>query len=208
MTINLCCPKCWKTYRLKTKKCPCGNNLDRKRQYRVRVKLTNGKWKSKNVPTYDQAVKVELKFKTAVLDAEVLGIVEVPPLDSVWEHYLGWAKINKRSWRDDEQRWSKHVAPVLAGRKMDAVKPKDVQDIMTGMARKRTPKGATFSPSTIKQVYSLIRRVYNWARARQEYLGPNPCDNISPPAFDNTVTNPLLHGSGRGAPSSPILPLI
>ena len=53
MAINLCCSVCYKTYKLNTLKCKCGNNLKRNQLFKVRIKLPDGKWKSKQVSHYE-----------------------------------------------------------------------------------------------------------------------------------------------------------
>lgn len=191
MAINLCCPKCYKTYKLETKICKCGNNLKRDSLFKVRIKLPNGKWKSKQVNSLELAKKVEAKFKTQSVEQDVFNIHKSPIIDEVWGQYLKWAKQNKRSWLDDEIRWTKHISPHLKGTKMDKVTPHDIQVVLDCMKEKRTPKGTPYAPATIRQVLVLIKRVFNWGIGQELYHGLNPCIPIAVPKFDNKVTNPL-----------------
>ncbi len=32
-----------------------------------------------------------------------------PVLDMVWDKYIKWAKLNKRSWKDDRSLWDNHI---------------------------------------------------------------------------------------------------
>jgi hypothetical protein len=83
MAINLCCPLCYKTYKLQTSRCTFGNTLRTNKLFRVRIKLPNGKWKSKQVNSLDLAKKVEAKFKTQAVEEDVFGIHRAPVIDSL-----------------------------------------------------------------------------------------------------------------------------
>lgn len=185
MGINLRCLKCQKTYKLTTSKCKCGNNLKGKaRSYMVRVKFPSGQWKSKTVDSISMARKVEAKFKTLSVEQGVFDIKpKAPMIQDIWSKYLTWAKLNKRSWKGDESRWTIHIESHLKG-PMDNIKAHRVQSILNQMM-------PHYQPATTKQVLVLIRRVFNWSNEQSLYEGPNPCDRIKIPKFDNRVTNPL-----------------
>ncbi|ACN14897.1 hypothetical protein HRM2_17930 [Desulforapulum autotrophicum HRM2] len=191
MAINLCCPVCYKTYKLQTLRCKCGNNLRTNKLFKVRIKLSNGKWKSKQVNTLELAKKVEAKFKTQSIEEDVFNIHRAPVIDGVWSKYLTWASLNKRSWIDDRIRWELHISAHLKGMKMDKITPSHVQDILNHMATKDTPKGGHYAPATIKQVLVLIKRVFNWSMQQGLYQGGNPCKSVEAPMFDNRINNPL-----------------
>jgi len=191
MAINLCCPVCYKTYKLQTLKCKCGNNLKRNQLFKVRIKLPDGKWKSKQVNSLELAKKVEAKFKTQSIEETVFNIHRTPVIDFVWGKYLQWARLNKRSWIDDRIRWELHIYPFIKGMKMDKITPSKIQEVLNDMATKETPKGGHYAPATIKQILVLIKRVFNWSIQQKLYQGLNPCNSISIPKFDNQITNPL-----------------
>jgi integrase len=171
--------------------CKCGNNLKSNKRFKVRIKLPNGKWKSKQVSSLELAKKVEAKFKTQSVEQEVFNIHKAPVIEEVWCQYLKWAKQNKRSWHDDEIRWTKHISPHLKGMKMDKMTPHDIQDVLDSMHEKLTPKGTPYAPATIRQVLVLVKRIFNWGIEQGLYHGLNPCASIAIPKFDNQVTNPL-----------------
>ena len=191
MAINLCCPKCYKAYKLNVKHCACGFNLKSKRRFKVRVKLQSGKWKSKIVSSFDLALKVEAKYKTQAIEEDVFEIHRSPYIDPIWEKYLEWAKMNKRSWKGDKTRWETHIHHHVTSMKMNKITPYDIQKILNHMYKKRSSKGKPYAPATIKQVLVLIKRVFNWSIKQGFYHGINPCASIEAPRFDNRVTNPL-----------------
>ena len=191
MAINLCCPTCYKTYKLQALICKCGNNLKRNKLFKVRIKRPDGKWKSKQVNSLELAKKVEAKFKTQAVEETVFNIHRAPVIDVVWVKYIRWARLNKRSWIDDRIRWRLHISPYLKGLKMDKINPSHVQEVLNDMATKRTPTGNQYAPATIKQVLVLIKRFFNWSVQQKLYHGLNPCESVSAPKFDNQITNPL-----------------
>ena len=192
MSINLRCLKCQKTSKLSSTHCKFGNNLkgDAKR-FIVKVRLPSGKWKTKTVESLSLAKKVEAKFKTEAVEESVFNIHKAPEIDFVWENYLKWAKLNKKSWQNDESLWTKHIAHHLNGMKMDTITPRHIQEILSDMATKKTPKGTLYKPASVKHVYVLVRHVFNWGIQQEYFHGLNPCASIKPPKFDNKVTNPL-----------------
>ncbi len=179
--------------RIGVSKCSkCGKNLKGKhRAYRVRVKLPSGKWKSKTVPTMTMANKIELKYKTQSIEENQEVQFDVPAISEVWPEYLKWAKQNKRSWPADEVRYQNHIKDHIQNLRMNQVMPHHVQKVMNSMHNKLTPKGKPYAPATVKQIVTLIKRLFNWSIKQGYYQGGNPCNTIEIPTFDNTVTNPL-----------------
>jgi integrase len=169
----------------------CGVSLSNAK-YKVRIKdKTTGKWKSKTVPTLTLARQFETKYKTEDIIREqaqsLVPLKESPTVSEVWSAYLDWAKLNKRSWRDDEVRWTKHIAPHMPLR-VAQVSPKEhVLPILSKMATKK------YAQSTIKQVFVLLKRVINWSIKNGIFpRGPNPIGNMeSPKVHDNRVENVL-----------------
>ena len=170
MAINLICPECHTNLSTRTKICKnCGYEFKNGKKYRVVVKDPSGKRISKVLNSIIMAKKYEGKLKTQILESSLLGIMKAPHIDEVWQKYLAWAKVQKKSWRDDEMRWNCHVESRLAGKKMDAITGFDVQRVINGMKAKRN-----YAPATIKHVVVLIKRVYNWAMDMDLYEGANP----------------------------------
>lgn len=93
MAISMRCLKCKKVFKIKDKvsKCTgCGTNLKppSAKAFIARVKLPDGRWKNKQVSSYDIAVKVEAKFKTQAVEEDVFNIKRAPLIDDIWAKYL------------------------------------------------------------------------------------------------------------------------
>jgi integrase len=180
MSINTVCVSCKRTFKLSTKTCTCGRIL---KVFKVRVKLPDGRWLTKQVDSLQLARKVESKFKTQKVEDDVFDIKRSPELQYAWDRYIAYAKTAKVSWRDDLSRWNHHVITQLnPATPMNKVTSSDINRVLDVMRD-------THAPATVKQVLTLIRRVFNWSIKQGLYLGTNPCSRVESPRFDNRVTN-------------------
>jgi integrase len=153
------------------------------------------------VDTLTKAKQVEGKYRADSVDEDVFDKRKSPGIDTIWKKYLKWAMVNKRSWRDDETRWNKHISELLGNRPMNKIMPKDVEAILERMRDKKWERDLSkkkskvapkpYSPATIKHVLVLVKRVFNWAIKNDLYYGANPANKVTTPMFDNQVTNPM-----------------
>ena len=193
MAINEVCSRCRSLHSLRAMACKkCGFMFGARRKYKVVVYGVNGKRTTKVLDDLHRARKYESKLKTQAIENELFGITEVPLIDDVWDKYLSWAMQNKKSWRDDEQRWARHIQPHLKGRKMNTISAYDVEKVTSQMRSKRE-----YAPATIKQVIVLVKRLYNWAAGMDIYRGENPASRIKLPKINNEVTECLTETRDR-----------
>ncbi len=190
MAILICCSKCKGYFSRDKTKCPdCGANLKSSRKFRIFVKAPNGKRITHVVEgNIGFARQVEAKAKTVIALNKHMGIQKAPLLGHVWKLYLEYAKENKKSWKSDEYRWNMHIEKRLSGKKMDSITPSDIEAVLSDLRKKKTPLGKDYSPATIKHVFAIIRRLFNWAKKRDLYSGENPTKKIELPKFDNRIT--------------------
>jgi integrase len=153
-------------------------------KYRVRVKLSTGKWLTKTCPSLQLAKKVELGFQSRKILGDTLGIHPAPYLSEVWKEYSKFAKVNKRSWSDDETRYRLHIEPKLGSLKMSNITPGMIQNILDDKLK-------SYAPATQKQVLQMINRLFNYGIKQRLYRGENPCRSVSIPTFDNRQTECL-----------------
>lgn len=193
MTINLHCPRCKSGAKIGTKECKKCNHkfTPGNRKYRVTVKLSTGKRKSKIVESLEFAKNVEAKLKTESIEHELFNVHKAPSLSDAWSKYLAWAKINKKSWTEDQTRWKYHIEPHLKNMKMDKVTPLDIEGVLDKMRGSDNRIGKPYAPQTVKHVLILQKRIFNWAIHRDLYSGLNPCIKVKAPKFDNRVSNTL-----------------
>lgn len=194
MAILVYCSNCKKYYSRRNQHCPqCERTFKRVKSFRIYIKPHQGKPITQVIEgSLSLAKKVENKLKAEIAQEKHLGIIKAPLIGDTWKDYLEWAETNKKSWKDDKSRWSKHVEPYVKGKKMDSISSIDVEKIlqaMTDAANPKSPTGKGCQPATVKNVLGLIRGFYNWATKRKLYQGENPCDGIVIPKFDNTKTS-------------------
>ncbi|MBM9514730.1 tyrosine-type recombinase/integrase [Desulfogranum marinum] len=180
MAIYARCTNCRKDNPFTSKKCTkCGNKLGSKFQVRVRDSQS-GKWFTKITPSASLAKQIEAKFKVQLIEGELLNKKKKSHIR--FSLYLEQAKLQKRSWRDDQNRWKNHIAP---------------NDFKTRQGIKKilnNAKAKGLQPATINHILKLIRRVYNWHIQEGYWHQENPCKGIPLLKHDNRVNNILSHG--------------
>ena len=174
MSITLRC--CGKDHKQGTKKCQsCGKGFTK---FVVRVKdEETGKWRSQTVASYKLAKEIESKFKTEKVEGKLFDKKKADLLS--FDNYINYAKLHKKSWRDDQLRWNKHVAGQNYHTK---------QGILTIL---KNMQDVGYQPATVHHVLKLIRRVYNWHIQNSFYFSSNPCSTIKLQKYDNRINNIL-----------------
>lgn len=174
MSISLRC--CGKDQKQGLRKCPlCGKNFTK---FVVRIKdEVTGKCRSQTVTSFKLAKEIEGKFKTEKIEERLFDKKRKDTLS--FEKYLCFAKLNKKSWRDDQLRWGKHVAHKNFHTKQG------IWEILKEM------QDAGYKPATVHHVLKLIKRVYNWHIQNSFYFQDNPCNTIKLQKYDNRVNNIL-----------------
>ena len=85
--------------------------------------------------------------------------------------YLNWAKVHKKSWKDDERRlisdWYKEFGTI----KLNAVTRRNIQENIIKIMQRTT--GATSN-----RHLSLISKIYSLAIEMEAFDGENPCSKI------------------------------
>ena len=175
MAIYARCNKCRKDNPVTSKTCKsCGEKLGSK--YLVKIKeTTTGKWRTKITPSLKMAREVEVKFKTLKIENELFNKKQNNRFS--FDAYLTHAKLNKKSWKDDRNRWARYIS------NRNHNSPTGIQTILA--------EHSHLSPQTQRHILNLIRRVYNWHIEQGLWHDLNPCRSIKIPKFDNRVSNPL-----------------
>jgi len=105
--------------------------------------------------------------------AQKISIREAGTFAELAAQYMEeWAKINKRSWREDQRKFDVYLLPKWKHAKASAITIDDVELLLEQLALR--------APIQANRVRALIRHVYAWALAkrtrRKKYaLENNPC---------------------------------
>lgn len=103
------------------------------------------------------------------------------------DHYIRWAKSNKKTWDTDAIRLDKHIRPAFDTRPFAGITKTDIEKL------RDTVLAAGLSPASVKQVVILVRRIFNWAADtpvaensdRMLFMGRNPAKGVRLPTIDN-----------------------
>lgn len=193
MAIQAYCERCRCCCDVRAKKCPkCGEVFPRTgRKYRVDITV-----KGKRVTRFAGNLTLARELEGAIKGDMVRREFDIPPhkakkpvtLGNVWEKYLPWAKEHKKSWKDDEWYYRKHIEPRFGNKALEAVTPFDIEKMKTELKKGINAQGRPFAAQTIKHQVVILRRLYNLARNWGLYDGKNPVASVQMPRVDNKKT--------------------
>jgi integrase len=90
------------------------------------------------------------------------------------EYLERYAKIRKRSWREDERRIQKNLLPTLGHRPVGEIRRVEVRSVLESIAN----RGAGIEAN---RTLALVRRIFNWG-VSVDLIERNPCTLIPRPA--------------------------
>lgn len=193
MAIQLYCQSCKSYVPTASKKCPkCSATFPREgRKYRVDVTV-KGKRITRFCDNLTIAREVEGTIRADLVrgeyDITVHKVKKEVTLADLWKKYLPWAKEHKKSWKDDELYYGRHVEPRFGKKALGAITPLDIERMKIEMKKSVNKNGKPYAAATIKHQVVIIRRLYNLARKWGIYAGPNPVDSVQMPKLDNEKT--------------------
>jgi integrase len=192
MAIHLFCGKCKTSNGLEAKICSnCGAAFGRNRKFRVSVSV-KGQRITRVIENLTLAREIESAIKTDMhrdeYDISHHKTKNVPTMADLWAKYLPWAKQHKKSWRDDEYYYRKHLEPRFGSKTLDNITGFDLERLKTELKRGTNAQGRPYAAQTIKHILVIVRRLYNLARKWGIYDGKNPVAAVSLPCVNNEVT--------------------
>lgn len=117
----------------------------------------------------------------------------------IWEKYIEWAKSNKKSWRDDEQRYNSHLKNLLSEKPLNEISSFELEQLKINLQEKNISDKINsnidkkLSPATIKHCLVLVRQIFNKAIIWEFYSGTNPVKKIKLPYLNNSRLRFLSH---------------
>ncbi len=223
MAIHIFCNKCKTSNGLDADECSkCGAAFGRSKKYRVSVSV-KGKRATRVVDNMTLARDVESALKGDLVrdefDIADHRVKEVLTLNQLWkEHYLPWTRDHKKSWKDDECNYNRHLGPRFGSKPLEEIGSLDVERMKAQLRKsfrssdiermkkeqekkpdeqveKRKKKTRApeklLSAQTIKHQLALLRRLFNLARKWGLYDGANPVLAVQMPKIDNQKTEYL-----------------
>ncbi len=193
MSIQLFCTGCKTSSALTAKVCgKCQKPFDRNRKYRVQVSV-KGQRQTRVVDNLTIARELESSIKADMVREEFdvthhQAKKKPVTLGDVWEKYLPWAKENKKTWRDDDYHYRKHIEPRFGEKALESISAFDLERMKGELKKGISQNGRPFAPASIKHHLILVRRLFNLATKWSLYQGPNPVKGVEMPHVDNMIT--------------------
>ena len=98
--------------------------------------------------------------------------------DLVKEYIKKHAKVNKRSWKNDERLLNKEVVPIWGDRKAEDIRKRDVVLLLESIVERG-------SPAMSNQTLKIVRKMFNFAVER-DILQYTPCTGVKALAPNNS----------------------
>jgi len=98
--------------------------------------------------------------------------------DLVKEYIKKHAKVNKRSWKNDERLLNKEVVPIWGDRKAEDIRKRDVVLLLESIVERG-------SPAMSNQTLKIVRKMFNFAVER-DILQHTPCTGVKALAPNNS----------------------
>jgi integrase len=106
---------------------------------------------------------------------------KVPLFKDIMQKYLAWSEENRADkGAHDKTRYTLHLAPYLADKRLDEINSFDLEKIKSDLLRKK------LAPATVKYTLIIVRQAYNKALAWGMYKGMNPIKGVKLPILQNT----------------------
>ena len=113
--------------------------------------------------------------------------IEAHTVSSLAKEYIDrWAKVKKKSWKEDERILEKDVLPPWKGRKAKDITRRDVIKLLDKIVERGSPIAAN-------RTLAVIRKMYNFAIGR-DIVNDTPCRAINRPSKENQNSRVLTEG--------------
>lgn len=106
------------------------------------------------------------------------------------QHYLPWAKTNKRTWRND-QYIAAGLCETFRGKRLCDVGPLEIEKLKRNTLKSKTVHGGDRSPASVNMVLSVGSRIFSLA-VDLEKAARNPFSKVKKLAVDNLQFRYLL----------------
>jgi len=108
----------------------------------------------------------------------------------IWDDFYEYAKVNKKSHRDDYFRYKKHISPVFGKRLIREITSDDIEAFKSKLLDSGngsgTGKGKGLSNQSVCHVLGIMRTVFNKAIKSKKFSGKNPVSSVEFPSTNNT----------------------
>lgn len=142
----------------------------------------NGKRYMRKVGTSSQGYTAQM---VANLKAEKMNIVTDYTFGQLYNNFIEWAMLNKKSWNDDANRYNLYIKDTLDNQLISNISTSTINNLILNIKSKGKQNGQQYAPQTIKHILLLIKRVFNF-NIELGYCTSNPANNVKLEKHDNT----------------------
>lgn len=125
------------------------------------------------------------KIRIERLEDTSLKVVKLS-FNEAFFKFFEWSKLNKKSWKTDLARYKLHIEPHFGKMLLTDITSDKINTFILGFKIKRKKDGAYYAPQTVKHIYNLIRRVFNFVKKLGFFTGDNPVTLVELEKFDNS----------------------
>lgn len=143
----------------------------------------NGKRYMRKVGTSSQGYTAQM---VANLKAEKMNIVTEYTFEQLYNNFIEWAKLNKKTWHDDENRYRLYIKDVLGNQLVSNISTSTINKLILSIKSKGKQNGNPYAPQTIKHILLIIKRIYNFNIKNGIITINNPANNVQLEKHDNT----------------------
>lgn len=142
---------------------------------------------------YDKLIEAKHKISTGEELPKVLQQKAKVTFQDIFDHYLQWAKVNKKTWKhNDLQVYNKHLS-YLAKKDPRTIKPQDFEELKQAKLIEINPKTKkTLAPKTVMHILGTARHIFNHA-IKNELI-----KNLTNPITDGKVRMPKVENQKIG----------
>ena len=101
----------------------------------------------------------------------------------IWKDFYEYAKINKKSHRDDMFRYRKHIQPVFGKVLIRQITTEDIEGFKGKLI---DPNGSDLSGQSVCHILTIMRTAFNRAIKSGKFSGKNPISSVKFPSTNNT----------------------
>ncbi len=135
--------------------------------YQVTWRDREGSYRSKSVPTFEQArrLKGQVEYEKSLPVQEMSKRVRFEDFAREWiESYVGKRTlVRDRTKTDYLRQLENHIFPKIGTRTLADISPGDLQDIVNGLLSGRGAAKRKLAPSTVRRVFVPVHRVFRYA---------------------------------------------
>ena len=131
---------------------------------------------------YAKLIEIKYKLQHEELPTIKTGKSSKIKFNDIWEEFLKYAKVNKKSYLMDELNYNKHIKPIFGNKNVKNFKSLDFENF------KQTLFNKGLEAQTVKHQLTLIRTIINYAIKHDilnNYSNPLANGKVKMPSIDN-----------------------